>query len=271
MFKNLIQKFALKIGHEVGVRELYDLELHKEFRRRQDAHGNPLNKSSMSGFSQSDEDAITLEILNRMGLQSGYFVEFGVGNGTENNTLILLAAGWRGAWFGGADLAFDPSASKKLEFSQVWITRDNIVSLFESAGETADVISLDLDGNDIYFIEELLQSGATPKLFIAEYNGKFPASVKFQIPYDEGHRWNGDDYYGASLRSLNEVFQKYDYTLVCCNTSGINAFFVHDSMMDKFSDIPTDLEELYSEPFYFFRRRRMHPTSVKTIEALINS
>ena len=271
MIKNLIRKFAFKIGYEVGVRYLYDLELQKEYRQRRDNHKNPLNKFSLAGFSQADEDGITLEILNRMGLERGSFVEFGVGNGTENNTIILLAAGWRGTWFGGSDIAVDVGASTRLRFNKVWITRDNIVDLYHSVGESADVVSLDLDGNDIYFIDALLQSGVSPKLFIAEYNGKFPPTVDFQIPYDENHRWRGDDYYGVSLKTLNALFRQHDYTLVCCSNSGVNAFFVHNSMIGHFGDIPTDIEDLYCEPFYFFRRRRMHPTSAKTIEALIKS
>ena len=49
-------------------------------------------------------------------LNSGSFLELGVGDGTENNTLILLSLGWNGFWVGGSDLAFDTSNSKKLKF-----------------------------------------------------------------------------------------------------------------------------------------------------------
>lgn len=60
----------------------------------------------MNGFSQFDEDSITLEILNRIGLHKGFFVEFGVGNGLENNSIVLLASDWEGAWFGGQEISF---------------------------------------------------------------------------------------------------------------------------------------------------------------------
>ena len=33
--------------------------------------------------------------------------------------------------------------------------------------------------------------------------------------------------------------------------------------------IPKDINELYCEPFYFLRKRRMHPTSPKTLELLV--
>ena len=133
--------------------------------------------------------------MKRIGLQSGFFIEYGVGNGLENNTIILLAAGWKGAWFGGEDIAFGLSKSNKLSFEKVWIKRDNIFELYNAAESSADVISLDLDGNDIYLAEELLANGAHPKLFIVEYNGKFPPPLEFKINYDDGHRWISDDYF----------------------------------------------------------------------------
>ena len=112
---------------------LYDLMLHKEISERRKTHINPLNKFSvLNGFSQMDEDGITIEILNRIGLSKGYFVEFGVGNGTENNSLILLASNWKGAWFGGEDLAFDTSMSDKLNFKKEWISKANILGLYSS-------------------------------------------------------------------------------------------------------------------------------------------
>ena len=47
-------------------------------------------------FSQSDEDGITIEILKRLKMGKGFFLELGVGDGTENNSLLLLAMGWKG-------------------------------------------------------------------------------------------------------------------------------------------------------------------------------
>ena len=72
---------------------MYDLLLHKEFSARRDGHPNPINRTSvLNGFAQFEEDSITLEILDRIGLRNGYFVEFGVGEGLENNTLEIKAS-----------------------------------------------------------------------------------------------------------------------------------------------------------------------------------
>lgn len=269
MIKKLARKVLNVISNSLGQNDLYDLMLHKEFREKQRTHSNPLNKSKLYGFSQNDEDGITLEILNRIGINDGFFVEFGVGNGLENNTVILLAAGWKGAWFGGEELAFSLENSSKLSFTKVWMKHSNIVDLYKSASGNADVVSLDLDGNDIYLADELLSNNIKPKLFIVEYNGKFPPSIDFKIDYNDDHIWTYDDYFGGSLASFNKLFVSHGYTLVCCNTTGANAFFVDNSFKDKFKDIPKDISEIYCEPFYFLRKRGMHPTSPKTLEALV--
>ena len=272
-----MKKFFIKIFTKIKkflgltkIDRIYDIALFREYSDRRKAHINPLNKSKFYGFSQNDEDGITLEILKRIDLRKGFFVEFGPGNGLENNTIILLASGWHGAWFGGQAIAFDISQSTKLRFKREWITKDNILQLYESLNTKVDVVSLDLDGNDIYLIEQLLTNGVEPKLFIVEYNAKFPPPIEFRIDYDEHHQWTGqDDYFGASLSSFNSVFIKFGYRLVCCNTSGSNAFFIHKSYEDKFTDVPTDINEIYSEPFNFTRSKKQQPTSVKTMKKLV--
>jgi acyl-CoA reductase-like NAD-dependent aldehyde dehydrogenase len=40
-------------------------------------------------------------IFNRIGLTNRVFVEFGVGDGLENNTAALLFDGWSGLWIAG--------------------------------------------------------------------------------------------------------------------------------------------------------------------------
>ena len=222
----------------------YDIDLLRTYAERQRTHPNPFVRFGAKCFSQSDEDGLTLEIIHRIGLGTGRFAEFGVGAGLENNTLILGALGWTGFWVGGGDLAFDPALTPRLHYAKAWITRDNIAGLYQSGLEQCgleqggpdqcgardvDVISLDLDGNDLYLVAELLAHGAAPALFIVEYNAKFPPPVRFCIPYDRGHVWAKDDFYGASLQSFADLFAGNGYRLVCCNAStGANAFFVRE-------------------------------------------
>ncbi|MBT2326172.1 hypothetical protein J7E62_27980 [Variovorax paradoxus] len=258
---------------------LFDLTLQHQTRSAQTDHPNPLNRYGKKCFSQADEDGLTLEILKRIDcLKNGVYVEFGVGDGTENNTLILASLGWKGFWVGGDTLriSVDPN-SDRFAYLRDWITLDNILPLQQQglsriSSTNIDVISLDLDGNDIYFAEKLLASGLEPKLFIVEYNGKFPPPVEFQIVYDAKHSWKGDDYFGASLTSFAKLFERFGYRLVCCNShSGANAFFVHGAYSAAFADVPADIEKIYVGPRYFMYRKFGHPQSIRTIEQILGS
>jgi hypothetical protein len=240
-------------------------------------HKNPLNRFGKKCFSQSDEDGITLEIIRRMGIKDGFYIEYGVGNGMENNTLILAALGWRGIWVGGEDIVV-PTKTSKFSYVKDWIKLDNIVEL-TSTGlvhhneinpgvPEFDVISLDLDGNDLYLVDELLGNNFCPKLFIVEYNAKFPPPIKFQIEYNDNHTWKGNDYFGASLSSYVDLFSKYGYTLVCCNAgSGGNAFFVRQDQMHLFADVPSDINDIYVEPRYVTIRSHGHAPSVEVVNS----
>lgn len=265
---------------EQMIRSYQSLELFDQTKQIQKASKNPLNHFGKKCFSQTDEDGITLEILRRMdAIDSGVYVEFGVGDGTENNTLILAALGWRGVWVGNESLALDLHKTDSTRFSYIkgWITLENIVDsiqqgLAQISEKKIHVLSFDLDGNDIYFVEKILRSGFKPKLFIVEYNAKFPPPVKFQIEYDPQHQWLNNDYFGASLASYAQLFSKFGYRLVCCNAhTGSNAFFIDEAYVDRFVDVPADIEDIYVEPRYFLYQNHGHPCATKTVEQILGA
>lgn len=273
-----VTRELLKLPNQLS--ELKDLVLYQHTKSLQFRHPNPLNRYGRKCFSQADEDGITLEILRRINKTAdGVYAEFGVGDGTENNTLILAALGWKGFWVGNETLKFDvdEQATRNFRYVKDWVTLENIVALTEHGmaeiGATAlDVVSLDLDGNDIYLVERLLAGGIKPKLFIVEYNAKFPPPVKFAIAYDPAHAWQGNDYFGASLASFAELFDEFGYRLICCNSqTGCNAFFVESAYSEYFSDVPADINDIYVEPRYWVYNKYGHAGSLKTIKHLFRS
>jgi hypothetical protein len=253
------------------------LTLFHHTRQLQLSHQNPLNNFGKKCFSQTDEDGITLEILKRLGsLNDGVYAEFGVGDGTENNSLVLAALGWRGFWVGGESIRINTAHvdNEKFAYFKEWITLENIMELARKGlaqikSERIDVISLDLDGNDIYFTEKLLASGFRPKLFIVEYNAKFPPPIEFQIEYDPQHIWQADDYFGASLGSFEKLFRRFHYRLVCCNShTGSSAFFIDAKYAELFLDVPLDIDKIYVGPRYYLYRKYGHKQSIRTIEKI---
>lgn len=251
------------------------MQVEQYWRMKKASSTNPLVRCAAKYFSQNDEDGILLEILHRIPLKTGVALELGVGDGLENNSLILLMLRWRVLWVGGEDLRFSiPSKCENLRFVKTWITRENCAQVIADAlnsmnANNPDVISIDLDGNDIYILETLLERGHRPSVFIVEYNGKFPPPIKWRVEYDPYHRSDLSDYQGASLQDFVDVMSAAGYRLVCCNLTGLNGFFVHLDHLDKFRDVPSEVSELFYPADYAPLQQIGNWTSAKTIERFL--
>lgn len=210
-------------------------------------------------YSQHDEDGMLAEIFRRLEPNvPRTFVEFGVGDGLENNTLLLLKQGWRGLWLDGSpDYAktirqnFNSyMESGQLVFRETFITRDNINDLIGAHFQgNIGLLSLDIDGND-YYVWEYLEV-IRPCVVIAEYNGKFPPPLRWSIEYDPEHSWDFSDYQGASLAAMAELGETKGYQLVGCNLNGTNAFFVRNDLVDDRFLVSHDLMDYYHPPRYY--------------------
>jgi len=241
-------------------------------------HPNPLLKCGKRYFSQSDEDGIILEILRRINLPIGVCVEVGCGNGLENNTLNLLVRGWRSVWVDAGALAIDPKCNPDLlSFQQAFVTAENVVTitrrgLSELHATHVDLLSIDVDGNDGYLADALLASGLEPSVVTIEMNEVIPPPIRFAQKYDPNYAWDRTKNSGWSLQSLADIVAKYGYICVGCNLhTGVNAFFVRDTLLQHFSDVPRDLATLYvgrSLPPFKHRDRRAQVTA-GLIETLI--
>jgi hypothetical protein len=262
---------------EKHIKDIREMILSYQVKSLQKSHKNPLNAYGQKCFSQTDEDGITIEILKRINsINKGVFAEFGVGRGTENNTLILKAQGWNGFWVGNEKLAISYKESEGFYYIKDYITLDNIIALVQKGlksinKDKVDVASFDLDGNDYYLIETLLKNNFKPKLFIVEYNAKFPPPIKWIMEYNKSHIWEKDDYFGASLSSFNDLFERNEYKLICCNShTGANAFFIKKEFLYLFNDVPKNIEDLYVEPRYLLHTNFGHTQSLKTINQFFN-
>lgn len=277
LFANAVRDAILHFWTTEGFRRL-DMAVESYWARKREVSTNPLVKKGEKYFSQNDEDGILIEICRRMKIEKGHFLELGVGNGLENNSLILLMLGWQGAWLGGEDLAFELPQGSRLRFVKTWITRENCLELIDSAtGSESDPVSkstkdigflsIDLDGNDVYVLETILQSGLRPRIVVVEYNGKFPPPIRWRVTYDAAFQWAGDDYQGASLQDFVDTLEPAGYQLVACNITGVNAFFVRTDCVPPgaFDDVPREILQLFAPADYNWFVRKGHATSPRTI------
>ena len=205
-------------------------------------------------YSQNDEDGIIEEIFNRIGTTNKIFIEFGVENGLECNSHYLLFKGWRGLWIDGGETnvktireRFAPViANGKLNVLRAFITRENINELFVTGGVTGeiDLLSIDVDGNDWHIWRAI--NVVKPRVVVIEYNAKFPPNCDWKQAYNRYHIWDGSDWQGASLKSLELLGHKLGYQLVGTNLNGVNAFFVRKDLARDLFIEPATAENLYN-------------------------
>ncbi len=206
-------------------------------------------------YSQNDEDGIIHEIFKRIGTTNKIFIEFGVQNGLESNCHLLLFYGWSGLWIEGSEdfckeigIRFRPVIEKgQLKVANCFITKDNINEIFIREGFSGeiDLLSIDIDGNDLYVWEAI--DVINPRVVVIEYNGKFPPDLEWKQAYDPSHVWHvGTDWQGASLKSYEILGRNKGYQLVGTDLRGCNAFFVRrDLAGDLFYELDT-AEALYN-------------------------
>lgn len=205
-------------------------------------------------YSQNDEDGIIAEIFRRIGVASRRFIEIGSGDGRENNTVTLLLQGWSGGWIDGKPRNarrmrknFAPLLERgQLKFAEGFVTKASVQTLIDRAGglKDIDLLSMDIDGND-YHILEMLALDA--RVIVLEYNSKFVPPIEWVMPYDPAHVWDNTDYFGASLASYERLLREKGYSLVGCNITGTNAFFVRNDMVEGKFLAPFTAERHFEE------------------------
>jgi len=220
-------------------------------------------------FSQNFEDGMIAEIFRRIGTTNRIFLEIGVGNGSENNTSSLLSAGWSGFWIEGdaecvrsieAQLLKMPKTSGRLKVRQAFVSPDNIAYLLSEMGvpKEIDLFSLDIDLNT-YHIWDALES-FRPRIVVVEYNAAFPPGLEWIHPYSGQGEWDYSQEFGASLKAYELLGRKYGYSLVGCDITGINAFFVRNELMEDHFEGPHTAENHYEPPRYYLMHRYAHPS-----------
>jgi hypothetical protein len=192
-------------------------------------------------FSQNGEDGVLAEIFTRIGVTTGTFAEFGVGDGSEGNTVFLAQVlGWSGM-YAEADathyerLARRFAATPRVTTVHAAVEPGTVEEVFAQAGvpEEPDVVSIDVDGND-YWIWRALERHR-PRVVVVEYNGGLDPASRRVMPYTPGYRWDYTTAYGASLGALEDLGAEKGYRLVHTELAGVNAFFVRE---DLAQDLP---------------------------------
>jgi hypothetical protein len=215
-----------------------------------------LNAFEKRYYSQNGEDGLIEIIFEKIGTSKRFCVEFGI-QPHEGNSMYLRARGWDVLWM---DTMGDGTTIKKET-----ITAENINQLFDkySVPEEFDILSIDIDSND-YWVWKAIK-GYSPRLVIIEYNSSVPLTESKSVVYDPQASWDGSNYFSASLLAFKRLGESKGYTLICCDNSGTNAFFVRNDLVQNHF-VVKDLEQIYRPPSFGKKvggKRAGHPPSAK--------
>jgi hypothetical protein len=181
---------------------------------------------------QSDEG----QIIARLAVDAPKtFVEFGFHPIEFNCVALARDSQWRGLLIDGsarqvADArAFYPERIKIIE---AFLTLENL-DFIKSSFPRIGVLSVDVDGNDYWFLERLID--AAPHVICVEYNstlGLEPVTVPYDPSFDRMERHPTGWYHGASITALSELCGRHGYGLAAVSSAGANAFFTKDGKLD---------------------------------------
>jgi len=200
--------------------------------------------------SQNGEDGIIEEILSRLSIRDGMFVEFGAWDGRYlSNTYALLEKGWQGVYIEGDPAKYEDLVrnmagySSKLDLQCAFVepagegSLDNLLAKTR-VGEDFEVLSIDVDSCDWQIWQGLHRY--RPKIVIIEVNSYIPIGIY------QTHR--GGKAMGSSFTAMVDLGAKKGYSPVC-HTG--NVLFVRNDLVGRLG-LP-EVELLFPETLFDYR------------------
>jgi len=212
------------VGYRLGMRQT----LKKFAVIRRLAYGLQLLRAK----GQSNEN----EIVARLAADAPKtFVEFGFHPAEFNCLPLARRNDWQGLLVDAdpymvADVGF--FFSKRIRATTCFLTLDNL-DLIRNTFDKLGVLSIDVDGNDYWFLKGLLD--LHPAVICVEYNASFglePVTVPYDPLFDRHRKHPSGWYHGASITALAELAATADYGLAAVSEAGVNAFFTKDGRLD---------------------------------------
>jgi hypothetical protein len=188
--------------------------------------------------SQNGEDGVIEEINRRLGLTTGWFVEFGAWDGKHlSNTFLLLEKGWQGIYIEADRQKFATLNTNMAAFQGrattlcAFVEPEGKNSLDQLLAQTRlpcdfDLLSIDIDTCDWHIWRSL--KNYQPKVVVIEINSFIPVGIY------QTHR--GGAIVGSSFSAMVDLATRKGYHLVC-HTG--NLIFVRNDLIVKLG-LPDD-------------------------------
>ena len=175
----------------------------------------------MRKYSQYSEEGYLQFIFKNIGTTNKFLVDIGANNGTYlSNTKQFRNEGWTGVLIDGQEF---PGIHKH------FVTVENVNRLLRQYGtpEDFDLLSLDIDGNDYWVLNQILTQ-FKPRVIISEYNAEFVDSRA--IEYDPEFHFKATDYYGYTFEAGLKLAEKFGYKVVFQNAN-LNMYYIRKDVV----------------------------------------
>jgi hypothetical protein len=187
-------------------------------------------KNGVTG--QSDEGAILRRLSDELSAPKT-FVEFGFHPAEFN--CAALTDDHQGLLIDGNPHHVEDARHflpQSVTTQQRFLTLENL-DIVRTAFPELGVLSIDVDGNDYWFTEALIETN--PAILVVEYNASFllnSITVEYDPSFDRSKKHSTGWYHGASLQALARLAQRHGYGLAAVSTAGGNAFFTKSGDLD---------------------------------------
>ena len=224
-------------------------------------------------YSQNSEDGVLLAIFNAIGHFGSLFVEVGVSKDVapdgvaECNTRWLAERwNWCGVWIDAERPERSIPLASSVRFIRLFVRADRISELLAVIPRDPDLLSIDIDHQDYWVLRALLSNGYRPRVICCEYNASCGPTARLVVAEEPDAKWDGTDYFGASLAAMVALCEDHEYWLVYCESSGNNAFFIRRPCLPA-GYLPVPVADLWRTPMYGTAPGGGHPKSERKMIA----
>ncbi|KAJ3218293.1 hypothetical protein HK099_005110 [Clydaea vesicula] len=204
-------------------------------------------------YSQYGDDGAIEYIFSNLGTTNKFYVEFGTENAQECNTRALWEYyGWNGILMDGDGVSLD-----ERKIYNHFITRENIVELFKkyNVPKDLDLLSIDINYNDWFIFETILEAGYTPMLIIVEMNRNFNADQSFTVRYNKDYSLKCCNYhFGFSILAGSRLANRFGYHLIYEEKQGVNSYYINVHY------VKTWLKKVFDIDLTLFQVKSLLPT-----------
>ena len=185
-----------------------------------------------SVFSPHGEDGVLSSIFTQIGVTDGTFVELGSQDGVDVNTMALKEQnGWTG-------VQMDMSQETSMYKWDAWtgFTFHKTLIFKYSVPREFDLLSTSTDFKDFWISKATLDAGFRPRVIVSEVNSLFRKDVAITVPkpnnLPKDYAFSASGYYfGATPMAMTIMYQSFGYSLVYCEKTGLNCFWVRNDQL----------------------------------------